>query len=519
MYNDLLINFMSIIMSQNLPLTIKIIGVTANCANSTMGELASSAIANLLKHEDKPSAVIINCQEVNYKKQLKQLQKTLTATADLALISSGLMVTRTKFETEVLKGHTGMATFVIFNKNKVNASFTSDESQQVRGQNKNKGGFLNTLMISEKDGLVSHRVRTITGHLNSNSEKKRANDWKNIKQKNAFKAQTWEELVAKTPILQVAGYDANTRDIWDLSTNKQSSLWNKEILNPHIAPLALAPLGTQRYSAENTYKTQLLAITPDKKRPGFAKCGSLDFVALQNNTNFSTQAINHIGYEPAFFNLRGEDGTKRDHNVIISALIKVNAVSDFERVRNYIASELIMANQELIRNIVSLEESEVNKVTLLAIHQRYLSPEGELIAKLQALSKTSKEDAKLWFTEDTLQRFLTKPSDDCLKILERSFEKIKKLLTLSCLFFHRVKTPFLQFHQAYFTYISAIYTNTYPATEPLQNATQALIEVIADPKRKTYLYSFQEALENVNNALKSDPIHPIKDKTERKFSI
>ena len=99
-------------------MSIKITGVTANCGNSTIGEKASESIVGLLS-TDGPGVVVINCQEVNYAKQLAQLKAAIAGHPNLQLVQSGLMVTRTKFERDVIAGGTGIATFVLYDTNKI----------------------------------------------------------------------------------------------------------------------------------------------------------------------------------------------------------------------------------------------------------------------------------------------------------------------------------------------------------------------------------------------------------------
>ena len=384
---------------------LKITGVTANCGNDTVGVTACGSIFALLQAPEGPDVIVLHCQEVHYEKQRLQLMQAIARNANISLAASSLMVTRTTMELEVLAGHTGLATFVLCKQDNVrNAAFDAQEATEVRGENRNKGGYVNSLLVTDNAGLT-HRIATISGHLDSYSETIRAHDWSAIKKKCAFEAKTWEALAARVPVLQLAGYDANIRDRFDEPTQASHNLWHQVRLDPRIAPLALAPLGTDVYSAASTFRTNHTVHAKDTKRKGYAKGGSLDFVAVQNNTLAPRHPAGPYRYTEASQNFPLEEGTHRDHHVIVGDTISLGRATPFERVQHYLAAELLYAAPTLAEEIATLTDTTPNRTLLLAIHQHYLSPHGLCIEKIAEKIPKETTNVTPWFEQHTLQTF------------------------------------------------------------------------------------------------------------------
>ena len=488
---------------------IKISGVSANCGNSTIGERATANIVSLL-NGDGPAVVVINCQEVHYTRQVEQLQRAIASNPNLQLVRSDLMVTRTKFDREVMAGRTGIATFVLYDKTKVGSvAFDPSKAREVRGENKNKGGYLNTLVIKALGSAAQVQVRTISGHLDSNSEKKRADDWRNIKKNNAFEAATWTELVAKIPVVQIAGYDANTRNLWDKETHSASNPWVSNPLHPGVAPMALSPLGTQRYSSANTYNViEDSPMTADKKRPGYAKGGALDFVTIQNNSAFPGSTLRPRGYKEAAFNLGLEPGTGRDHTVIVSPPTTIQAVSEFDHVRRYIYAELMIAAPRLARDLEDLEDNVGNRDILLALHRYYLRPEGELHKNIASVASHSTAMVNPWFRSRTLKSFRVEDFERRIDAFNSCVDGIKKSFNPNRLLY--TKTQYL-FPNALFNRESKAYLHGIAHNAPLTTmvdmkrrldaALNALGSVTHDPRKKAKISEFQAALGLVHAAV------------------
>ena len=472
-------------------------GVTANCGNSTIGERSTDKLVSIMAAPGGPDILVIHCQEVHWAKERKQLQLALNNHPKLGLVASDLMVTRTKFEKEVIARHTGIATFVLYNTDRVKeAHFAPKEQQMVRGKNKNKGGLLNTLVVTKRDDPHPHRIRTISGHLDSNSAKKRCGDWQNLKRKNAFEAGSWDELVRSVPDLQIAGYDANTRNLWDSKTGTHVNLWESDTVHAGIASLALAPIGTELYSSPNTYNTHLPEMTEDKKRRGYAKGGSLDFVALQNNTTPPsplTPASSPTGYSPAPESIGPERGTERDHNVTTSDSTVLQLIIPFERVRNYIAAELRNAAPQLAGEVSALVDTPVNQKALLALHRYYLSPEGALIKRITPESECSKTDVKPWFEGQTLQQFLVQELERGVCAINKRFDPKRRIFANKTQYI----APLEHCNMAYQAYRAAIEAKVPASTEDLDKALVELEGVTNDPKKKTSIKNFRQSLELV----------------------
>lgn len=397
---------------------LKIIGVSANCGNGTLGKNACKSITNLLS--TKADLIIINCQEVSLREALNELKKSIQNTPKIEVAVSKLRVTRTKiFSLNVLLGNTGIATIVIYNKDKVSSAQFDKNAQlnTLSGDNSNKGANINQLLITDHHG--NHfTIKTIAGHLGSYKDEQRVLDWKGIKAATACQGTSWEELVAHVPNLLVAGYDANTRSLWKKQnkTYELVNLWHQQTLSSQIAPLFFAPIGTKLYSEEDTYKLKITTngaikktIKADKRRSGYANAGSLDFVAIQNNTDDSEIMHKPLKkhYHNAHLSITTEPGTIRDHQIIVSDEVELNPVSSFKRIRHDIAAQLLLAAPNLSREILLLTDTPENRLHLVKVYSKYLSPQGKLIRRIQFDKTVINTAVEPWFHHHRLNLHTT----------------------------------------------------------------------------------------------------------------
>ena len=110
--------------------------LTANCGNSTLGKKSCDALLQTLSDDSGPAFIVVHCQELHYPHQQEELLKKLPET--LGCLFSALMPTYTKPTWDVIRGHTGIASLVLYNKSKIKAlSFEQTAAQKVRGQNPN----------------------------------------------------------------------------------------------------------------------------------------------------------------------------------------------------------------------------------------------------------------------------------------------------------------------------------------------------------------------------------------------
>ncbi len=378
-------------------MSFKYSAVTANCGNSTLGNKATKEIAHQLKQEGLDFCVI-NCQEVDFNATLAELKKALPG---YSVICAGQMTTRTKNDLNVLYGNTGMASFVI---SKPDVQVKVNQVQAARrdpsamfGTASNKGGVITDCSIAR--GNQSLELQLISGHLDSNKTMERAQDWGVIQEKIAVSSQdvkNFNELVQALPDIRLSGYDANTRS--KVVGNHIQNMWEESAYE--LEGLKQAPLGTGRFSADSTYKSNIEHIETDPaegKRSGFTKGGMLDFVdvldAMPNtakNSKIQRKQVTVIAPD--------DETTKRDHAVIISPpLYSIKFSDEFDQVKNQMASLLSQSAPDLARDLRELPKTDINKTVLVDIYAQYLSKEGVLnqemdlfIQKLDAVKKASK---------------------------------------------------------------------------------------------------------------------------------
>lgn len=397
----------------------KLITASANCGNSTLGESACQRFTGYLTTQ-QAEVVIIHCQEVSLKKTLQQLTP-YTDKAGLKVMASPLRVTRTKlFNTDVLLGRTGMATLVIYNPKTLKAvEFNPPSRTVVKGSGWfsgfNKGALIERLTLkTASQGDFS--VRSVCGHLDAYNANHRASEWAKIKQATTCQGTSWQQLVEHVVDVQVAGYDTNTRNRY-LSKNRLAATnpWEQSALDPTITPLYSAPLGPTLYSARNTFSPTKVR-RPDPKRKGEETAGSLDFVAIQNNTHPSHQAPpTPYRYHKGIVH-PPEHNTQRDHAIIVSPPVTLKKVSPFIRVRNHLALELKNAAPALAKDILKLVESTDHQQLLVKIYQHYFGTNGALLARLKsAVPKAAEQPVSTWFPADRLSAYQSKTPSSPLK--------------------------------------------------------------------------------------------------------
>lgn len=384
----------------------KVIGVTANCGNSTIGSTATTQITELLG--ETADLVVINLQEANAYKIEGQLRKLLKDNQNIGLATSKVMPTLTK-PLDIFSS-TGISTIVLFNKSKIR-DVTLDYgamNKAVRGDNSNKGGLLSTFTI-HTNAAETFSLRTISGHLDSEDENKRCKDWTNIIKNNAFDAKNWNDLVKTIPDIQVSGYDANTRDLWHSADKPPTNLWHKENgLTSPIEFMVQSPLGNHLYSQDNTYKLSESSIGIEQdKRKKYARAGSLDFVSLQNNSSPKVDSPSTKYFYESTLSLPPPGvnaDTKRDHSAIVSAAATLVKIDNFKKVRNHISIQLAACAPKLSAEIAQLTESDINKSLLYKAHKIYLSPNGKIVKKLSQMDPTKDEkNIAPWLQFDSLK--------------------------------------------------------------------------------------------------------------------
>jgi hypothetical protein len=372
-------------------------GLTANCGNDAIGTDASKNIAEQVKN-DNADFYVINCQEVDFKKTLKQLQDVVPKDYTVT-ISPHVMATHTKLAMQ-FHGGTGIATFVI-HKNDLTVEFSNSRiirrhpSRLGDGIGYNKGGLVSDISIKKPDSNKFIKIQALSGHLDSANTIKRSQDWHNLNKALTRNVGNWDELVQTCPHLRLAGYDANTRnkiEVGDkLGEKIITNLWLKSPNSPEIQALFQAVLGNQRFSGESTYKTSLNNITllKDKRRPGYVRGGMLDFVDIADG-NKKDQGIITEGV----VQIPPEDSTERDHDVIMSPLQGYTMLLDFDQVKGQMAIRLAQVAPNMAQEIRDLTETDESKKQLLEVFQLFLSPEGLLnktlelhIQKLESLEK------------------------------------------------------------------------------------------------------------------------------------
>lgn len=388
-------------------MSLKLTAVTANCGNGGIGDAAAEKIisSDVLKHNE---IVVLNLQEVHQQLTIEQLQKQLEKynqehQTNFKIAASELMVTRTKLSLDTLFNKTGISSLVVYDADKADVKFES--SSVVRrqpnplfyfGSKVNKGGLISNLTVAPKDGSKPTKLQVISGHLESFDPKKRLIDWLNLRKHLSFEAQNWQQLVSNIPTARLAGYDANTRNVFQTSTSQSLSPWATKSTTGDSQALYMSALGQNSYSDASTYKDYdgKALTTTDAKRPGCMKGGALDFVACGNYTvpsSLKTESPIKGGslYQPASIKIPPSKKEKRDHAVLLKTGIELHTnVDEFQIIQNYLVEQLCQAAPSLAQEIEQLSDSPENREKLLKAHNVFLSPNGLINQRLRIASET-----------------------------------------------------------------------------------------------------------------------------------
>ena len=263
-------------------------------------------------------------------------------------------------------------------------------------------------------GKISIHLELVSGHLDSNKVKERAEDWGVIYEKTARSASAirdFDDLAKLMPHIRIIGYDANTRN----------KIIDKDIVNPWTAELRevkgflQAPLGGLRYSGESTSKSYdpTIGTTPATgKRLGYTKGGQLDIVEILLGQVLSDPSIN---ITDATVIHPGDESTNRDHAVVISPSISFDMLDDFTNVKTQMTSLLRVCAPQLSSDILNLDDTEKNKSLLVAVYKDFLSKEGlvnqEIKIYIQQISNSAKLEKKVteqsdsWFPTMGLDKY------------------------------------------------------------------------------------------------------------------
>ncbi len=411
----------------------KYCAITANCGNDTLGATATRQITSQLSTEGLDFC-LINCQEVKIKPTERQLKQELREPYAVVCIHS--MSTQTKLNAS----GTGMATYLIYNKNKIKLDSKIQKVQARRSKNMlsgtayNKGGLISRIQltpIQSDDSTKPIVLETMSGHLDSNYAAARAQDWLVIQENLSHTTKetlTFEQLAAKLPHIRMAGYDANTRNQYQGEQTKH--LWETDTAEIH--GLKQFALGNHRYSDVSTYSTIKNAekIESSKaKRKGQTEGGMLDFVDILDGQPSQKSFITDTTLIPP-----DDPSTKRDHAVVLSPTMRYDSPNDFERVKNLLASMLEQAAPKLATQIRALTDSQQNRGTLVKVYHEFLSKDKGLLPKSMALYvaklnhlKTHPTDREVLFGEgETLAPWF---ADITLTSDENALPSIREKLT------------------------------------------------------------------------------------------
>ncbi|KTD10761.1 hypothetical protein Lgra_1727 [Legionella gratiana] len=346
--------------------------ITANCGNDAIGSVASQQITDLLI-KDEADFFIVNCQETDFNKTKEQLESRTPKGYTIECLSQ--MATHTKFGTQ-FHHNTGITSFIIYKKDLIISSIhvveaRREESRLKGGSGYNKGGLVTDFTITGSDGK-GIKIQTVSGHLDASKKIKRNQDWHTLYKATLKNVKTWDDLVDACPHLLLSGYDANTRNQLDDEDNEKN-MWDSPDDYPEIQALYHASLGGVHYSRQYTYNH---VFEPhdvrDPNRLGYAARGMLDFVGVSDGRIGQKEVITN----QQVIQIQPENGTRRDHSVIVSPIQDYTLLSPFERVKNQVAARLQGVAPQLACDIRAFKENEKEK--LVEIYKDYLNPDGLL---------------------------------------------------------------------------------------------------------------------------------------------
>jgi hypothetical protein len=380
---------------------------TANCGNDTIGV---NTCEKVFQSNVGSDFFVINCQEVDYKKNLEQLQRAAGDNFTVQMVNS--MDTYTKLNTAL--GGIGMASYIVCRK-----GVTVEVNDRIEARRDpvwvndfnpktayNKGGLITNLVV-KVDNNEPLRIQTVTGHLDSSKLDMRDKDWGVIVGEIDPDVDTWEEYLLATPHLRFTGYDANTR-LKLVKGNAPKNQW----LNPsfELDGLKQVSIQNQSYSGESTYKTHKSNISSkqDKARPGYTRGGMMDIVGISDGAesrDISTNDVHIIGQDSS--SIMGMYwGTARDHSFTQSPRQEYSPpATGFDLIKGQLAARLSKAAPDLSKEIRALTDCAKNRDLLLNIRKKFLGKNGLLLQRLQEhqdeLSKGRRdlpgEAAEPWF--------------------------------------------------------------------------------------------------------------------------
>lgn len=351
--------------------------VTANCGNDAIGTAASAQIVQLLTEGQGLDFIVINCQEVDFEKTRQQLE-LLCKEQGYRVACLEKMVTHTKPATQ-FHANTGIATYVLHKSDLTlhtqSAIAVRRDGKRFSGSGYNKGGVVTDFTVTRKEGEPEEeriKLQSISGHLDSSKSTKRNEDWLNLhKASTTEHVESWDGLAAACPNLKISGYDANTRD--KLEGDYAINLLMDRPDDPEVQVLHRAPFADRHFSSEVTYSKLGKGSIADAKRLGYAKRGMLDYVGVADGSEpqetITTERVINLGIEPS---------TQRDHAVLISPAQEYQVKSEFEVVKDQMASRLHHVAPQLAQDIRNLREDEHSKKQLVNIYNAYLSTNGLL---------------------------------------------------------------------------------------------------------------------------------------------
>jgi len=376
----------------NSPKPLAYEAVTANCGNDTIGKNAAKALASRV-NESSLDAMVINCQETDFRKTPKHLQKALEKAGlgnDYTVTCLGKMATHTKLGTQ-FHSNTGIASYVIHKKDlaiEVSSTIPVRREEKRGGSGYNKGGLVTEFSMTPKGGQAV-RLQTTSGHLDSTKSAERSQDWYNL-QKAAAKASVnnFKALDDITPSIKLGGYDVNTRNKFNGADENPTEIWEQEDTPQELMSLKHASPGGNRFSLKSTYKTSKVDIdrVEDEKRPGSTRGGMMDLVdiASDNMSNSDPGIINDHTVTAIGSGKKVDPKTERDHDVIISPKqTYAPPESRFDAIKNQMALQLDSAAPELAQQIRDLKSTPENEKQLVETHNAYLSKDGLLMKQME----------------------------------------------------------------------------------------------------------------------------------------
>ncbi|KTC87141.1 MULTISPECIES: hypothetical protein [Legionella] len=359
---------------------------TLNCGNGSLGETAAEQLLEQFENTDT-DLFILNCQEVNFNQALSELANRRQ---NIVALAGPPMVTHTKPLTQ-LHNNTGMMT-IILHKRDITVIVEGDKqarraASRFGGSSYNKGGVL-TRIVASKEGEI-FTIDDINAHLDAFSDATRAQDWANIHRLQKYPVTDWKSLCDAIPDLSCSGYDANTRNKLSLGEMQVNLCAWENPIDWDMKSLVMAPLGNVRESQYSTYKSDQPEILDevDPKRANRTRGGMVDLVAYNDveAARERLQSSDSALFKFSSIAISPKRKESRDHAVIGSDEIIITNKSDFARVREAIVCSLVEAAPQLASYLLSedFEDNEENKIYLLEVYKRYLSPEGLLQKHLQ----------------------------------------------------------------------------------------------------------------------------------------